>query len=391
RREGNTCANCHNPEGRGNAPLSYPPFDPEEEIEVNEKIFGRLETTAKLNKNHLVTAGIEYQIDRTDRRVVLLPNTDKDISTQAGYLQDQIGFGDGRLTLILGGRYDDHEVVGGNLSSRVLGAYSPSERLTLRAGWSTGVRAPTWTELNLDQYLVPGRDPADTTAQIAAVLYRGNRDLREETIRSFDVGGEYRFSDNFGAKASLFYSRLDRFIGLRQKPEVGSNYDIHTWENSPRGKLYGGELELHLRGGDLLKSLIHYTYQKVDVGREPSLNPSYAPRHKIFTQLTLTPTKMLKIYGIVSHWRDFKSSYFRLGMPLEPFSVAKLDLDPYTMLETTVTYMIPLGAGNRMIMLSLVGENLLDDERAYYSRAAANIVDSHNLGRQYMFMIMYMF
>ena len=152
-----------------------------------------------------VTAGVAYEYERIDQVVTLgepfprmaVPSDDsRDL--WSFYLQTQLDWKK-RLFLIPGFRVDRSSVFGTEISPRVsAGAVFPVTRTKLRAGYGSGVRAPSFAQLIGD-------------GGIGFVI--GNPDLRPERARSWEVGIDQPLvKSRAEVSATYFSSRFEDLI-----------------------------------------------------------------------------------------------------------------------------------------------------------------------------------
>lgn len=97
------------------------------------------------------------------------------------------------LDLSLALRHDDHETFGGQTSARFAAAWRPSEAWILRAVAANGFRAPSLYEL---------------------YSRFGNRALKAETSRSFELGAEYLFAQGSSLQVTLFNTEINNKISF---------------------------------------------------------------------------------------------------------------------------------------------------------------------------------
>jgi iron complex outermembrane receptor protein len=110
-----------------------------------------------------------------------------------------------QLVLNLSGRYDHYSDVGGNFSPKIGVKFTPNKQLALRATYSEGYRAPSFSEsgdsgvIGYTPYAVANTAPASVIAAhngdaYVTTLYNlngstiGNPNIRPETSKSFTLG-----------------------------------------------------------------------------------------------------------------------------------------------------------------------------------------------------------
>lgn len=132
------------------------------------------------------------------------------------------------LTLTAGVRRDDHEFFGGETTGRIATAYNPSERLTLRASWGEGFKAPTIFQ----------------TTFFCCGAIAPNSALKPERSESIDVGVTLRTANGLGDIGLTYFDQdttnlitfsfavggYENIAAARSKGfEVSGNYDFLDW------------------------------------------------------------------------------------------------------------------------------------------------------------------
>ncbi len=190
----------------------------------------------EINSNHQVVIGMNYRM--TDVRGELIGGRHQ-IQLLGGYLQEEWTPLE-PLTIILGGRYDDHDF-------QTIHQYFISPRASLlyrfakmhqlfRFSYSEAYRPPT--PLELFQVNIAG----------SPTPY-----LNPERIASYEAGYSALFFDQLKAEMNLYYNHLSDLIDIQGNPI----------SNLTRAELYGGEV-----GGELLltrklKFFGNYSYQEI--------------------------------------------------------------------------------------------------------------------------------
>jgi vitamin B12 transporter len=136
------------------------------------------------------------------------------------------------LILTGGVRYDDYSTYGGQTSLGGNIAYTPNDgRTVLRATYGEGFRAPTLSE---------GQPPY------------GNRALKPETARNFDLGVEHGFLDGKAKVALTYFNR-------KSSNQISFSFVTFQSENIERVLSEGVEFELVLKPTDTLDVQANYS------------------------------------------------------------------------------------------------------------------------------------
>ncbi|OCL83509.1 TonB-dependent receptor domain-containing protein [Arcobacter porcinus] len=132
------------------------------------------------------------------------------------FLEDEISITDS-LALTLGGRYDHHDVFGGNFSPRAYAVFTANDNWTVKGGVSRGFKAPQV------QALHDGINGA--TAQ-GKQLSIGNPDLKPEKSTNYEAGVYYNADNGFLANATVFFNKYEDKIESGDRIHVNGRSDI---------------------------------------------------------------------------------------------------------------------------------------------------------------------
>lgn len=126
-----------------------------------------------------------------------------------------------RLDLSLATRYDDYSDFGSTSNPRVGLAWSPTDRLTLRASYSTSFRAPAIgeeTRFSNDGLLgaeIQAFPSADGLSLVPVLLWLGSEDLQPELARNRSIGFDWKpaFADGLSLGLTWYDIRYtDRIV-----------------------------------------------------------------------------------------------------------------------------------------------------------------------------------
>jgi vitamin B12 transporter len=136
------------------------------------------------------------------------------------------------LTLTGGVRHDDYSVYGGQTTFGANFAYTPNGGNTvIRGTYAEGFRAPTLTE---------------------ALLPFGNRALKPETAKSYDVGVEHSFLDGRATASATYFKR-------NSNNTITFSFVSFQSENIASTRAKGVELGLSLHPSNTLSIAAHYS------------------------------------------------------------------------------------------------------------------------------------
>ncbi|MBZ0263323.1 TonB-dependent receptor [bacterium] len=171
--------------------------------------------TRKFGSHHRITFGADYywwDIGTQSKLGALESSSDAQLEAWDGYLQDEIRTG--RITLVPGLRYEQHEVYGANWSPRLSTMYEINKDLKARMSAGLGYRAPSSKEL----YFIFNHASA-------GYMVIGNEDLDPEKSRNFSVSLEHTYENKSVARLTLFHNDLYNLIDF---DSVGVSTDYYT-------------------------------------------------------------------------------------------------------------------------------------------------------------------
>jgi len=226
------------------------------------------------NSNSIVT-GVSIRVNTVDSEL-LSGHNQQDI--WGLYLQDDLKLTE-KLILTAGARYDQHPLVGWNLSPRAALVYTPKEGHTLRLSYTTAYLLPTFVESYLYRKVpvAPGID----------IVTIGSRDVKPGKIRSLEAGYQGHLTDRIKGTAELFYNELEDFITFIPSPE---NPLVYSFYNRGKYKASGGEAGLDFYIADDLVARANYSYQFI-WNDEAGTRVSYSPLSKANAELRYDPKR----------------------------------------------------------------------------------------------------
>jgi vitamin B12 transporter len=179
------------------------------------------QNTFQVTAQNLAVAGATYYLEAGHDNSFPL----QEENNFALYLQDQWKIVP-NLTLIAGGRYDNYQLAGNAFTYRFSGAYLIEPTNTkLRASYGTAFKAP-------DLFDTFSTSPVDL----------GNRNLKPETSRGYDVGlDQYLWNSGVTFSASFFQNFINDVIAFVPTSPVTA-----TYLNRNTGETYGIETELRM-------------------------------------------------------------------------------------------------------------------------------------------------
>lgn len=222
---------------------------------------GQFET--RVDSHRLVLGG-ETQFEELDAdRLDSAGERDR----QSAYVQDEWmpAWNDYRLTVVPGLRYDRDSQFGDEVSEKLAVRYAMTERLTLRAGYGRGFRAPDFKQL-----LLRFDNPA--------IGYRvdGNPDLKPERSVGFNLGAVWQMSEAASFSLGAYHNRVDDLIEIIQIEEGPPI--VFSYRNIASARLTGIDAQAQLQLTEPLELRLGYGWLRSrddDTGEELSGRPAH--------------------------------------------------------------------------------------------------------------------
>jgi outer membrane receptor for ferrienterochelin and colicin len=361
RRDGNTCANCHDFTGAGtiiNGQVATPAqikaqHETNQRSWINEQINWTPSGSA-----HSVVFGGEYQFDRTTKEIVQRLDSQPNVSTGAVFGQDEISLLERRIIATIGGRIDHNEITGTAASPSASVVYQPHDKVVLRTSFGRAFRQPTWNDLFISRRFLPN---ASTSGGIPTEMRRvGNPALQPEHVNTFEGGAEYFITSSYSVKMDLFRSSIADYIdsegfgaqvyggptGPPRPAAIGPGPAARLALASNRSTTIitsGGELEFRAKFSSKVSGLVSYAYQQNNLNPVTDVQAAYSPKHKATGILTVTPVNRLSMNFDLNVWGRFDTASAGLVYGLNSaapngFLFGKHVGDPYAIANVNINY-----------------------------------------------------
>jgi iron complex outermembrane receptor protein len=283
-----------------------------------------LNTSWKVGKNNLLTAGMESKTGKADGGDHYKTSSDKVLNrgklhTLAVYLQDEVSFLDNKLHLQAGLRADqvrfydgsfvatgevvkDFAAYNGNLHENTWTALSPRIGLKYNAGkifsgyvsYSTGFRASILDDLTRSGWMWIGPKIA-------------NPELGPENLDNFEVGMDIRPSARLTLSSTLFYSIGNNFLYyVATGDSLWHSRPIYRRENITRVNIFGSEITTNFELNDKVSLSASYTFNQTEIlkfakrldveNKELTYSPKHQLKGNIFWKNKYVTTNMNMLY-----------------------------------------------------------------------------------------------
>ncbi len=312
--------------------------------------------TEKKNFGPTILNGTETEVngtltDVTHTPYVYMPPNKRDFVFAS--MQDQWQLTES-LLLNIGARFDDYSDAGSTFNPRLGLNWSVNEKLTLRVFGGSAFRAPSFTDLYAQN------NPSSL----------GNTELNPEEIVTYELGGDYQFTDNLRSALTLFSYSADSLIDFAQDETSGLNKAA----NVGKQQAVGLEWQFHWRPCTNVDISSNYSYTDSDDGK----NNETANIAKQIAAITINwqATDKLNI-NISSNWVMDRA---------RPIGDTRAPIEDYNLVTASISYH---GLFNGLELSASVN-NLLDDDISHPSNGTIPD-DFPQAGRQWLAEVVYRF
>jgi iron complex outermembrane receptor protein len=216
--------------------------------------------TGVISGSPTVVSGVLTDVTHTP--YVYLPNLHRAIFS--GVLQDEWQFAD-NWQLTAGIRYDHYSDFGSTINPRAALVWDINKQLTTKLLYGKAFRAPSFSE---------------QANQNNPVLL-GNRNLKPETINTFEWAVDYRPVKSLRTAINIYYYEIQDLIAA--VPDVGK--PSATFQNSGKQDGYGGEFEWDWQASEQWSIKGNYAWQHA-INQQTSTRVTYVPEHHVYTAIS---------------------------------------------------------------------------------------------------------
>lgn len=269
----------------------------------SQKIFASAQLNFQLGDYNYITTGIDITRNELQKEINTLTNwrdydskatlqreNNGESLTKAFFIQDTIDITK-NLIAYIGGRYDYWETEGdfkdyindnyttyekrhdSYFSPKVSLVYLPAKSTTLRTSWGKAFRAPSLS----DMY-------STWISSSSGKVYQSSPSLKPETVTSWEVGFEQKFSNKTQLKATYYENVL---YDMMYSTDVSTT--LSEKRNAGKAEIKGFEIEAKQAITDNINIFANYTYNKTEMIENDSKPTS------IGKQLTYVPEKQFNI------------------------------------------------------------------------------------------------
>jgi outer membrane receptor protein involved in Fe transport len=224
---------------------------------------------------------------------------------------------------------------------------------------------------------------------------KGNPNLKNTIIHTYDLKYSYFFSDTEGVKTGLFYKLLEDPIEdvlLRS-----SSLPRYSFDNAQEATIYGIEIDGRKNLGFVsswLKSIYlsgNFTYANSDVTLRKEQEALYTTNHRQLQGLSQTIVNLALSYETPQ--RSLTLSYNKMGERIRKVGLidARDKYPDYYEVPPHLLDLVWIENFSDDLKLKVKMKNLLDDETIWYQGSKRNVTNRFKIGRSFSIEASYRF
>jgi iron complex outermembrane receptor protein len=292
------------------------------------------------------------------RGVFAVEPEDSDDLLISGFVQDQIAISDS-LALTVGSKFEHNDFSGFEVQPSIRASWTPDARHNLWLATSRAVRVPTRLERDV---AVDASDPAGNP--VFRLL--GNRDFEAEELIAYEAGWRWQPRDELWVDLALFHNDYESLVSL----EVGDPFLDGTGRtiipvlnrNLGRGHSRGAELLVEWQPVEHWR--LSASHSAIDLDLD---SPGLDLNRNVWLEGS-TPRGMTALRSWYSRGTFELDAQLRHHTRIRRLSadISGQGIDAYSSLDVRLGWRL-----SEEWRLSLVGQNLLDDEHVEFGTPAA--------------------
>ena len=248
----------------------------------------------------------EYKNYDVEKDTLIADNNMKDRSVSEYSAFGQLKFMKGNISALLGGRYTNNDLFGGNFAPRATFVYSLNDHNSLKLIYGESFRAPSLFELYF---------------QTSSQTVFGKTDLLPEKSKSIELAYVASF-DNLFVQAIVYHGIYENKI-YRSKdttlllpdgtPNVGGKSVYTNGENFTAN---GIELELKYSNPEIIDAFVNVNYiigGDEDKDENGNYNFKYVPASSLALGIGKMFAKTFNISTVVNYWSEVDGPFEKIG------------------------------------------------------------------------------
>ncbi len=299
-----------------------------------------------------LSGGVTYSSERLfDKAVAYGRVIDEDYNDLGVFIQDEIEFA-GRYTVVGGVRMDRHSLLDDPVfSPRLSGLVKLTDNLKLRAGVSTGFKAPQIFDEDLHITIVGGEGH----------VYRNASDLKEERSVSYSATLDYLVEvaeRPVQAGVTGFHTVLDDQFQLVERDDTATSAVEFERVNGDGLRVSGVELQFGIKPLPSLELHTGWTFQTDELD---SPEPDFGSRRLFRTperygnlMAFYDPTSRVSVFGGINYTGEMKAPHYAGYIENDHLDTT----DPFVTVDLGFSLALPVFGGSSKINAGV--KNLAD-------------------------------
>ena len=252
---------------------------------------------------------------------------DRTQNTKSLYLEQGLNFSE-RFFNTVGIHYDKNSVFGSKTTYRLTSRYNINSKFALKGSFGTGFTTPTISQLYYS-------------------AWGGNPDLKSETSKGYDLGIEFRPTDDSSLSISYFNTHY--------KNMIAGDPITYIYENLDKAKTSGFELVGSINLNEQLTLSGSYTYldaEQKKSGKEYE-RLIYRPRHQVTANMSYQPIHNLILNASMIYYSERKANSYNP----ETWKSTPVTLNSFTVFDLSGSYKI-----NNTFEIDMKIQNVFDKD-----------------------------
>jgi len=318
-----------------------------------------------LNKYNKIIWGIGYRYTRDDIENSFRACFEDDNRSNelfSGFIQDDVTLEAIPVRLTLGSKFEYNDYTGFEIQPNIRLLCKLDNNQSVWASISRSVRTPSRIEddARLNQMVIPPNSLGQSSPPIL-VSFFGTKELDSEKLYAFEIGYRTLVTDSISVDMTAFYNDYERLLTLEPTTPFAEDFPLpfhlvvpYLAGNKMDGNTYGAEMAAEWRCSDRVSLKISYTFFKMDLtfdADRPNTFSLYdeddAPRHQISLRQSINFSKKVEL----DIWPRYVDN------------IPSRDVDSYVSLDVRAAW-----KPREHIEFTLVGQNLLDDQRMQFDK-----------------------
>ncbi len=297
-------------------------------------------------------------------QVAFVP-ADRTTHFYSAFVQDDIELVEDRLHLVIGSKFEHSYYSGFEYQPNIRLMYTPSSRQSIWGAVSRAVRTPSRAadDVLLNNRVLPANSPGNPFPLPIQATIRGHSDFESEELLAYEFGYRVSPTSDLSLDIAVFYNDYDDLRSFEVAESITNPTHIDTYvdiRNRMDGEAYGIELAADWSLTDWWRLQSSYAFQRLqlhidngssDTTSEPGERRT--PQQQAYLRSSFDITTAVSL-DVTARFVD---------------GIADFDIDGYTAIDVRLAW-----SPTERLVVSVVGQNLLDDRHPEYQPRLINTV-----------------